>query len=329
MPTGCGQPGPPEPAHPPSSGASAEAAAATRLRRAALAVASSQHASTPSSEISTISCQPSPKGLCDLAVLPAEVEVDEGRVIGVQRRQEAGAPQLREDVVLEPRERVGDEDVRGRAHRERDPVRGHTTHQPGVVHDREAVVDPLDPQLVDAGGDGGGRRVLALMGGQPEPGGARRLVRRSVRHRIDAQLGRVHADADDAFDPAGRGPSKLCEPLHQLQPRCRSESAVHVRDGQAGGSGLRLCCGETLVEPGNDVREFLACCEMTGRREERLAMTTLCSALSTTLSGSSTFGSASNEAASPLIAVIMPPQNPLHGGAKWNRTPTARQRAGP
>ena len=115
-------------------------------------------------------------------------------------------------------------------------------------------------------------RVLALVSGEAEPCGPRRLEGRAVQHRIDPPFGRVHADADDPFDAGGSGTPQPGEQVDQLEPRGRPERPVHVRDQQAADAGLRFGRGQAVVQPGDDGREVLAAGKVAGRGEERLPM---------------------------------------------------------
>ena len=96
---------------------------------------------------------------------------------------------------------------------------------------------------------GGGRRVLALVGGEAEPGGASRRKGGAVRRRIDPELGRVHADADDAIHAGGTRTSQLGEPLDQLETRGGPEGPVDVGDQETRDAGFGLGGGDPLVRP--------------------------------------------------------------------------------
>jgi hypothetical protein len=142
-------------------------------RRVTLAVSSSQDAPAPSRAMATISFQPHPNALA--TALYSAARPRSRRVVGVQCGQQPAGSHLWEHVVLEPLERVRAADVGRGAHRDRDPRRGHAAHQLGILHDRQAVVDAFHAEHVNAGGEGGSRRVLALVGGEAEPGGVGRL----------------------------------------------------------------------------------------------------------------------------------------------------------
>ncbi len=141
-------------------------------RSAALSASSSQHASTPSSAIATMSSQPHPNAAATERYSIAEIEVGERRVVGVQRGQQPGLAHLRVHVVLEPAKALAirtlefGHTVRG--------IRSSATRavELRILEDREAVVDALDAEHVDARGDRRRPAVLALVRGQPEAGRA-------------------------------------------------------------------------------------------------------------------------------------------------------------
>ncbi len=134
------------------------------------------------------------------------------------------------------------------------------------------MVDPLESQNREACGDVGSRGVLALVAGQPETGGARRLVTGKERGGVDPQLGGVHAHADHPVSARGAGAPQRNQLLDESEPGHRAERSVHVTDQQAGRVRLSLSCGYTLVEPCENLFQAEPCCQVTGGREEALLM---------------------------------------------------------
>ena len=102
--------------------------------------------------------------------------------------------------------------------------------------------------------DGG--TVLALVGGEVQPGGLGEPVCGAILSGIDAELGGVHPQADDPLRTAA--PADLDQAFGELEPGLAAVGPVHVADEHDPAAGLGLTGCETLLEPGEDVLEVLA-----------------------------------------------------------------------
>ena len=211
-----------------------------------------------------------PESVRDGGVLLAEVEVGEGGVVGVDRREQAGGAHTGVDVVFQAFEAARDDHVRGRTHGDRDPLGGHAGGEGVIIENGNTVVDPFQAKDVKTRGDVGGRGVLALVPGQAEAGGPGETVSRVEGRGVDAQLGGVHSDPDDALGPRGTGTPERGEFLDEVAAGRGPEGAVHVTDEQAGTPGLLRGGGDAFVESGHDVGEVLPRRQVTGRGEETL-----------------------------------------------------------
>ena len=94
--------------------------------------------------------------------------------------------------------------------------------------------------------------------------------RRRKGAKVHAELGRVGADADDAFRAAAL--AKIAKPFDQLQARRRTVRPVDVGDQEAADADLGLGRGDALAQAVDDRSEILAGGQVAGRREEHLAI---------------------------------------------------------
>ena len=203
-------------------------------------------------------------------VFPAEIRVGHGGVVGVDRHEQAGVPHAPERM-LQRREAIGDDDVGARADRQWDPGLGNAPDECGVLGDGDAVVDPLDPGRSERRSDAlradGG--VLAGVAGETARCASARAKACEIA-RVDTNLGRVHADPDDAFRSAA--PPQLDERLDHLEGGGRAERPVDVADEHAPRAGLRFRGLDAIGQAADDVAKALAGGQMPCGREERLAV---------------------------------------------------------
>jgi hypothetical protein len=128
------------------------------------------------------------------------------------------------------------------------------------------------PSTSNAGGDGRGRRVFALVSGEAELGGVGRLEGGTERHGIDPAFGRVHADADDPIHAGGIRASQLDQPLNQFQPGGRPESPVDVGDQQTRDAGFGFGGSDPFAQAGDDGSQVLTARQVPSGREESLTV---------------------------------------------------------
>ena len=169
-------------------------------------------------------------------------------------------------------EAVRDDDVAGRADRQRDALRSEPVDQAMVLDDGDAVVDSLRAQDVDGDPDvvRTAAHRLARVAGPAEPRPRRLEESRSVRPEVHAKLGGIRADADHPLGPSG--PTERRQPLDELEPGGRPVGAVDVGDQHAPDAGLRLGARDAVREPGDDLPEVLAVGKVARGCEEHLAV---------------------------------------------------------
>ena len=123
---------------------------------------------------------------------------------------------------------------------------------------------------VDRRRDRVGSRVLTRGGGPSQTSGRRQPIRRQKTHGINPELGRVHAEPDDAVGARGAGSAKSDELTNVLNGKIRPECAVDIEDQPTPSSGLPLGCLEPRIETSDDVGELLPVLQMASRSEEGL-----------------------------------------------------------
>ena len=130
-------------------------------------------------------------------------------------------------VVLD---RVDDADrhVRRRAGGHRNPPVGHLGDERRIVEQAHAVVDPLDPEHLDAGADVGDRALLAEVHRRVEPEPAGPAERLGQRGQVDADARRRRRRCR----PAGRGRTPSARSISS-SAAARPGRLVHVEDHPA------------------------------------------------------------------------------------------------
>ena len=120
-----------------------------------------------------------PLRLGHAAVLLAEVEVGHPRVIGIERGEQSRLAHRPEGVLAEAREPIGDDHVAVGADCQWDAVGRHASDERRVLHDRDRMVDTLQPKHVEADQDVLGSHADRLAGvtGTAEPVTSREFER--------------------------------------------------------------------------------------------------------------------------------------------------------
>jgi len=114
-----------------------------------------------------------------------------------------------------------------------------------ILEDGDPMVDPLDAQRFDVVPDGRRRTVLALVRGEAQPGSSGETIGIRVLGRVDAQLGGVHSEPDDAFrHPA---PPQLDQTFNELETGPAPERPVHVADEHHPQPGLLLTGDQAVL----------------------------------------------------------------------------------